>query len=84
MLLPQVTDQCTVRMPNSFLVSVMTADGVIITTDKHPHSESVATVTIHILLPQSIDECDLIVRISAENRAGVSSPAEIPVGKLST
>ena len=81
LLIPQVTDQCTVRMPNSFLVSVTTANGVIITTDNHPHSESVAT-TIHILL--SVDECDLIVRISAENRAGVSSPTDIPVGKLST
>ena len=53
-------------------------DGVIIKTVQHQHP------TIHILLPQDVNECDLNVAISAENRAGVSIPTEIPIGKLIT
>ena len=56
----------------------MSTDGVIITTVQHP------VTTIHVTLPQNVDECDLIVIISMENNAGVSSPTEIPVGKLIT
>jgi len=74
-----VTDPCAVRRPDNFLVTVST-DGVIITTVKHQH----LVPTIHILLPQDVNECDLIVTISAENRAGVSIPTVIPVGKLIT
>ena len=51
---------------------------MIITTVQHP------VTTIHVTLPQNVDECDLIVIISMENNAGVSSPTEIPVGKLIT
>jgi len=69
-----VTDPCAVRRPDYFLVTVKSTDGVIITTVQHQHP------TIHILLPQDVNECDLIVTISAENRAGVSIPTEIPVG----
>ena len=74
----QVTDLCTVRMPDYFLVTVMSTDGVIITTVQHP------VTTIHVTLPQNVDECNLIVRISAGNSAGTSSPTEVPIGKLMT
>ena len=67
-----------VRMPDYFLVTVMSTDGMIITTVQHP------VTTIHVTLPQNVDECNLIVRISAGNSAGTSSPTEVPIGKLMT
>jgi len=54
----------------------MSTDGMIITTVQHP------VTTIHVTLPQNVDECDLIVIISMENSAGVSSTTEIPVATV--
>ena len=57
----------------------MTTDRVIITTVQHPVA-TVRITTIHVTLPQNVDECNLVVRISAGNSAGVSSPTEIIIG----
>ena len=73
----QVTDLCRVRTPNSFLVNVMSTDGDVIRSVQHPVD------TIHVPLHLNVDDC-LIVRISAGNSAGMSSPTEITVGKLIT
>ena len=82
---PQVTDLCTVRIPDYFLVTVTSADGVIITTVQHQHpATTVHITTIPVTLPQNVDECYLIVRISAGNSAGMSSPTESTIGKLTT
>ena len=72
---------CTVRMPNYFLVTVTSTDGVIITTVQHPVA-TVRITTIHVTLPPNVDECNLIVRISAGSSAGMSSPTETTIGKL--
>jgi len=72
-----VTDPCTVRIPDYFLVTVMSTDGMIITTVQHP------VTTIHVILPQNVDNCNLIVRVSAGNSAGTSLQTEkIVNGKL--
>ena len=64
-------------MPNYFLVTVTSTDGVIITAVQQP-----VAATIHVALPQNVDEC-LIVNISAGNSAGMSSPTEVfTVGML--
>ena len=82
---PQVNDLCTLRIPDYFLVTVTSADGVIITTVQHQHpATTVRIVTIPVTLPQNVDECYLIVRISAGNSAGMSSPTESTIGKLTT
>lgn len=72
-----MSDPCAIRVPNTFYVTVMSTDGVVITTVQHP----VAT-TIHVVLPQNVDKCSLIVRIRVQNSAGTSSPTEMSVGKL--
>ena len=69
-----MTDPCTVRLPDYFHITVLSADGMIITTVQHP------VTTIRVTLPQNVEKC-LIVRISAGNSAGLSSPTEISVGK---
>jgi len=75
-MLIQVTEPCAVRVPNSFLVTVMSPDGIIIATEQYP------VTAIHVTLPQSVDECNLTVNISAGNSAGMSPPTEISAGKL--
>ena len=54
----------------------MSTDGMIIKTVQHP------VATIRVTLPQNVDECNLILRVSAGNSAGMSSPTEVPIGKL--
>ena len=76
-------EPCTVRIPDYFLVTVTSTDGVIIKTVQHP----VATVnitTIRVTLPQNVDKCSLIVVISAGNSAGMSSPTETTISKFTT
>jgi len=79
----QVTDLCTLRIPDYFLVTVMSTDGVITTTVQHPVT-TVHITTICVTLPQNDDNCNLTVRINAGNSAGVSSPTNITVGRLMT
>jgi len=56
----------------------------VITIEQHDHQREHQDATIHIQLPQTADECSLIVAISAGNSAGMSSPTNITVGKLMT
>jgi len=81
-----VTDPCTVRIPDYFLVTVTSTDGVIITTVQHQRPVTTARITtIRVTLHQNVDECDLIVGINAGNSAGMSSPTEkTTIGKLIT
>jgi len=66
-------------MPNYFLVTVTSTDGVNIKAVQRPVA---ATIAIHVALPQNVAEC-LIVNISAGNSAGMSSPTEFfAVGML--
>ena len=71
-----MADPCTARIPNFFLVTVMSTVGAVITTVQRP-----VTTTIHVELPQNVYEC-LTVNISAGNNAGITPPTEITVGKL--
>jgi len=64
-------------MPNYFLVTVTSTDGVIVTAVQQP------VATLRVALPQNVDEC-LIVNISAGNSAGMSLPTEFTVGMLIT
>ena len=66
-------------MPNYLLVTVMSTDQGNITTNvtvQHP------VTRIRVALPQNVDECNVIVRVRAQNSGGMSSATEIPVGKL--
>ena len=74
---------CPSRMPEYFLITLLTTDGHILheTTVTHQSEDTVAH--FNISLPQSVDVCSLHVRISAGNSAGISSPSDIVVtGKL--
>jgi len=56
----------------------MSTNGAVLTTVRSPNT------AILVMLPQNVDDCNLIVRISARNSAGMSSPTEFLVGKLTT
>ena len=81
-----MTDPCTVRIPDYFLVTVTSTDGVVITTVQHQHPVAAARITtIHVTLSQNVDNCNLIVRINARNSVGTSPPTEKATnGKLFT
>ena len=78
----QVTDSCPLRRPNSFFITVMSAARVIVTTEQHDHQPG-QPFAVRLRLPQNVDTCNLIVRISAGNNAGMSSPIEVTGGKYS-
>jgi len=84
-LILQVIDPCTMRNPNSFLVSWMTTAGVDSMIVQSYHQPGLPVDT-RIRLPKNVDICKLAVRISAKNSAGMSSPTEIaaPVGESFT
>ena len=74
---------CPSRIPEFFLIALLTIDGHILheTTVTHQPEDTVADFTIG--LPQNVDGCTLHVRISAGNSAGMSAPSDIAVtGKL--
>ena len=74
---------CPSRIPEFFLITLLTTDGHILheTTITHQPGQAVAHFTIS--LPQTVDECSLRVRISAGNSAGISAPSDVAVtGKL--
>ena len=66
-----MVDPCKMRMPNSFLINVSTVG--ISEHDNQPGHP----VAIRIRLTQPMDMCGLLVKITAKNRAGMSSPTEI-------
>ena len=74
---------CPGRIPEFFLVTLLTTDGHILheTTVTHQPEDRVAY--FNISLPASVDGCSLHVRISAGNSAGMSAPSDIALtGKL--
>ena len=74
---------CPVRMPEFFLITLMTPDGSVLKESNMPHQPGQAVADFTISLPQSVDVCSLHVRISAGNSAGMSAPSEaVEVGKL--
>ena len=74
---------CTSRMPEFFLITLLTTDGHILheTTVTHQPQDTVANFTIS--LPKNVDMCTLRVRITAGHSSGMSAPSDIAVtGKL--
>ena len=76
----QVDVVCISRIPEFFLITVMTSAGSVL-------NETIATMhataNFTINLPQNVAACTLHVRISAGNSAGISAPSEVvEVGKL--
>ena len=78
----QVDVVCTSRIPEFFLITLMTSGGSVLNqTTQHQPGQEVADFTVS--LPQSVDVCSLHVRISGGNNAGMSSPSEaVEVGEL--
>ena len=78
----QVDVVCTSRIPEFFLITLITSAGSVLNqTTQHQPRQPVADFTIS--LPQNVDVCSLRVRISAGNSAGMSAPSEpVEVGKL--
>ena len=77
----QVTEQCKVRRPIFFRITLMTSGRVTLNTTTVLYDQSGSQVTVTIEVPQNVDICSLIVNISAGNSAGLSSPTEVEVGR---
>ena len=73
-------------MPEFFLITLMTSTGRILNELNMTHElgQENADYTINLVsLPQNVDICTTVVRISAGNSAGMSAPSEaVEVGKL--
>ena len=78
-ILLQVDVVCTSRMPQFFLITLMTSGG----NETRQHQPGQAFADFSISLPQGVDVCSLHVMISAGNSAGMSAPSNtVEVGKL--
>ena len=74
---------CTSRIPEFFLITLLTTDGHILREMTIPHQPEDTVADFTVSLPQNVDVCSLHVRISAGNSAGMSAPSDIAVtGKL--
>ena len=74
---------CTSRMPEYFLITLLTTDGHILHERTVNHQPEDTVSYFPVSLPQNVDVCSLHVRISAGNSAGMSAPSDIAVtGKL--
>ena len=73
---------CVSRMAEFFLITLMTSTGIELNMTHELEQEN-ANYTISLVsLPQNVDICTTLVRISAGNSAGVSTPSEaVEVGK---
>ena len=73
---------CVSRMAEFYLITLMTSTGIELNMT-HELGQENANYTISLVsLPQNVDKCTTIVRISAGNSAGVSAPSEpVEVGK---
>ena len=81
-ILLQMDVVCTSRMPQFFLITLMTSGGNAL-NETRQHQPGQALADFSISLPQSVDVCSLHVRISAGNSAGMSAPSEaVEVGKF--
>ena len=77
----QVDVVCTNRIPEFFLITLMTSAGGVLNETRQHEPGEIADFTIN--LPQSVNVCSLRVRIRAGNSAGMSAPSEaVEVGKL--
>ena len=70
---------CPSRMPEFFLITLLTTDGHIPHETTIPHQPEDMVAHFTISLPQNVDGCTLHVRISAGNSAGMSAPSDIVV-----
>ena len=78
----QVVVVCTNRIPDFFLITLMTTTGRTFNETRQYQPEDTVT-HFTIGLPQNVDVCSLRVRISAGNSAGMSAPSEaVEVGKV--
>ena len=76
---------CTSRMPEFFIITLMTLARVILneTIAARQHQPGQTQADFTISLPQTVDVCSLRVRIRAGNSVGMSEPSEAAeVGKL--
>ena len=71
---------CVSRMPEFFLITLMTSTGIELNTTQQLGQED---ADFNISLPKTVDNiCTTVVRISAGNSAGVSTPSEaVGIGK---
>ena len=76
---------CVSRMPEFFLITLMTSTGRILIelNVTHELGQENANFTISLVsLPKYVDICTNVVRITAGNSAGMSGPSEaVVVGK---
>ena len=70
----QVDVVCTSRIPEFFLINLMTSGGSVLNKTRQHEPGEIADFTIS--LPQSVNACSLHVRIRAGNSAGMSAPSE--------
>ena len=79
----QVDVVCTSRIPEFFLITVLTSAGRALRELNVTHDQGQPVADFNISVPPSVDVCSLHVRISAGNGAGMSAPSEaVEVGKL--
>ena len=79
----QVDVVCTSRIPEFFLITLMTPTEGILNELTIQHEPGQVATDFNVSLPQSVDVCTIHARISAGNSAGMSAPSE-PVGKVLT
>ena len=78
----QVNTLCTSRIPELFIITLMTSTESVLKKSNMSHQPGQAVANFTISLPQDVDVCSLRVRISAGNSAGMSAPSEaVEVGK---
>ena len=74
---------CPIRIPEFFLITLMTPDGSVMKESNMTHEPGQAVADFTISLPQTVDVGTLHVRVSAGNSAGMSAPSEaVEIGKL--
>jgi len=78
----QVNTVCTSRIPEFFLITLMTSAGSVSKKSNMSHDPRQEVANFTISLPQTVDVCSLHVKIRAGNSAGMSAPSEaVEVGK---
>ena len=79
----QVDVVCTSRIPEFFIITVITSAEIILNQLTIRHQPAQAVTHFNISLPQIVDVCSLHVRIIAGNSAGESAPSgPVEVGKV--
>ena len=74
---------CISRTPEFHFITLMNSARKVLNETRRQHQPGQEVADFTISLPQNVDVCSLIVRISAGNSAGISIPSETTVvGKL--